>query len=174
MQLKVFTSSGKRSCGECSACCTICAVEELGKPTHTHCIHQADAGGCLIYNDRPASCAAYSCLWLGGYLPDQFRPDRSGIVWAYFPIRPGVSLLQACLTTTEVPLEKIKYQMNKLYKEIGRRIPVQILPANVKLRPNARFHSVDLEPGIFLVDRELTDEEAQQLPGKEAPGTLKR
>jgi hypothetical protein len=72
-------------------------------------------------------------------------------------------MLQAALTTVEVPLDQIKYQMTKLHEKLRYRYPVQIVPANVKRRPSALFHSVDVEPGIYLTDREATEEEIRRM-----------
>jgi hypothetical protein len=98
-----------RTCGDCTACCTVMRVEELDKPQWTPCdqlTHPSDddpvapndwsdapaavdarqrdsrRGGCAIYDQRPDSCRAFSCLWLKGLIlsSDDDRPDRVGIV----------------------------------------------------------------------------------------------
>lgn len=70
-----------RRCGACSLCCTVLRVDALRKLGGAHCIHQDIAGpGCAIHATRPGICRAYRCLWLGGGLEDDDRPDRLGAV----------------------------------------------------------------------------------------------
>jgi len=68
-----------RKCDECQVCCVVKAIKEIKKPAFTICNHQCSLG-CAIYESRPVSCAAYSCSWLSGMLPDNWRPDISGIL----------------------------------------------------------------------------------------------
>src|SRR5947209_8748812 len=68
-----------RQCGECQACCTTVAVEELSKGFHQRCQHQCDSG-CAIYGQHPSSCQSYKCLWLDGWGPEEYRPDMVGLV----------------------------------------------------------------------------------------------
>ena len=70
-----------RACGECSLCCTLLRVDELGKLGGIPCVHQ-DVGekGCSIHAERPEICRAYRCLWLSGGLEEADRPDRLGAV----------------------------------------------------------------------------------------------
>jgi hypothetical protein len=70
----------ERSCGDCTACCRILAVESLGKPYGCDCRHQT-ATGCGIYRRRPDDCRRFSCLWLAGMGSHHDRPDRSGLLW---------------------------------------------------------------------------------------------
>lgn len=69
-----------KGCGDCTVCCTLQAVEEIGKPYYTKCIHEKN--GCSIYGHHPESCQGYSCLWnvneMGG--PEN-RPDRLGLLF---------------------------------------------------------------------------------------------
>ena len=71
----------QRTCGECSLCCTVLRVDELGKLGGIACVHQDVAGaGCSIHPQRPGICRAYRCLWLSGGLEIADRPDRLGAV----------------------------------------------------------------------------------------------
>jgi hypothetical protein len=56
-------------------------VEELGKPAFTACDHACAGGGCGRYDDRPASCRTFRCLWLDGHLSDEDRPDKLGVIF---------------------------------------------------------------------------------------------
>lgn len=70
----------KRSCGECTACCTVAAVAALDKAADSACRH-AVGGGCAIYDQRPAACRAFHCGWRRlAWLPTIFRPDRCGVI----------------------------------------------------------------------------------------------
>lgn len=76
-----------RTCGSCSACCSIVPVKEIGVRAFTRCpkvrdVLHAAGPGCSIYADRPHSCRAWSCVWLKAVetLGPEMRPDRSGIV----------------------------------------------------------------------------------------------
>lgn len=74
--------ASERTCGGCTACCTALRVSAIEKPAGTPCMH-AGAEGCSIYDDRPAACRAWSCLWLRAtpqVLGDRHRPDRLGIL----------------------------------------------------------------------------------------------
>jgi hypothetical protein len=71
-------------CGECTACCTVVAVGEIGKAQNQPCQHICEQG-CRIYEARPSSCQKYACLWLYSQskdkpLPPEWRPDRLGVV----------------------------------------------------------------------------------------------
>jgi len=66
-------------------CCKLLAVTELNKPKFKLCDHCDVGVGCRIYQDRPANCAAFRCLWLQTQnhvpsLPLQLRPDKSKVV----------------------------------------------------------------------------------------------
>ena len=46
-------SSVERTCGDCTLCCKVMAIEELAKPVGTWCPHCKPGRGCRIYPDRP-------------------------------------------------------------------------------------------------------------------------
>jgi hypothetical protein len=92
-----------RECGECSVCCVVLNVDtpEFQKLPHHRCQHLKTGGGCGIHATRFPVCRAYHCGWryLAG-LPDDWRPDRSGILIDFqtdeipdhYPKRPGIRL----------------------------------------------------------------------------------
>lgn len=41
------------------------AVASIQKPVKQWCVHCDTSSGCLIYEDRPAECRTFNCLWLG-------------------------------------------------------------------------------------------------------------
>lgn len=73
-----------KSCGSCDACCTTVPVSEIGLKAYTRCPNLRGMPdmrpGCSIYPTRPGSCMRWSCSWLTSDLPDEFRPDRFGVV----------------------------------------------------------------------------------------------
>jgi hypothetical protein len=79
-----------RTCGDCTLCCKLMAIEELDKPAGAWCGHCEPGKGCLVYGKRPAECRAFNCLWL--------RDPRLGEHW-----KPSVSRL--VLTTSEDGIE---------------------------------------------------------------------
>lgn len=76
-----------KTCGGCTACCTILPIPEIGKAAHHVCRFQRDAlniagPGCATYETRPSSCRGWSCVWLTDEgLSDALRPDRCGVVF---------------------------------------------------------------------------------------------
>ncbi len=67
-------------CGECTACCDILGIQELGKPYYARCAHLGS--NCTIYETRPAACRCYRCAWHLGLLGDRpdWRPDKLGLL----------------------------------------------------------------------------------------------
>jgi hypothetical protein len=77
----IVAPSGKRSCGDCTLCCKVMAIEELAKPASFWCPHCKPGRGCLIYPDRPAECRSFSCLWLvNDQLDLRWKPNKSRLV----------------------------------------------------------------------------------------------
>ncbi len=74
-----------RTCGDCTACCTVLAVTELRKPMRWACQHVA-CGGCQVYDTRPPSCREFNCLWLRGAISGDgtHRPDKLGVLFDCF------------------------------------------------------------------------------------------
>jgi len=74
-------SDARRSCGECTLCCTVLRVDHLAKLGGEPCVYLRREGpGCSIHAHRPPICRSYRCYWLGGGLGDDDRPDRLGAV----------------------------------------------------------------------------------------------
>lgn len=69
-----------RVCGSCTACCQTFEVQALAKPAGVECEHNTGMS-CSIHSVRPGACARWFCLWRKiGALPDELRPDRSGVI----------------------------------------------------------------------------------------------
>jgi hypothetical protein len=72
---------GNKTCGDCTLCCKVMAIEELQKPSSSWCAHCQPGRGCRIYSDRPAECRAFSCLWLiNDRLGQHWKPSKSKLV----------------------------------------------------------------------------------------------
>jgi hypothetical protein len=78
------TGPPTRRCGDCTACCTTLAIEEIEKPAFAACAHDRSGSGgrgCGVYTDRPSACRNFRCLWLDGHLGERDRPDRLGVIF---------------------------------------------------------------------------------------------
>jgi hypothetical protein len=63
---------------------------ELQKTSHVLCVHCREGEGCGIYAQRPQVCRDYDCGWrLLPALPEDWRPDRSGIFVDRLRFREG-------------------------------------------------------------------------------------
>ncbi len=93
-----------RECGECTECCRLMGVPEIGKLPDHDCPHCIVKGGCAIYATRPRPCRVFMCGWLASdqdtakaaglrvldnptnnqwRLPSSMRPDRSHVVLTF-------------------------------------------------------------------------------------------
>jgi hypothetical protein len=70
-----------KTCGDCTLCCKVMAIEALAKPLSSWCPHCKPGRGCQIYADRPAECRTFSCLWLvNDQLGKHWKPNKSKLV----------------------------------------------------------------------------------------------
>lgn len=70
-----------RTCGTCTLCCKVMSVAALHKPFGVWCDHCSPGRGCRIYEDRPAECRTFKCLWLSDEsLGPEWKPERSKLV----------------------------------------------------------------------------------------------
>ena len=151
MNLNVV-QSGKRArqCGECRACCTTCAVNELNKSLNTACVHICERG-CAIYESRPNSCREYDCAWLQGHLPEKHRPDKSGIVWTFERIEGFDGLLaQAMLLNEHVPMDRIEFLYGMLRQSSRYPLMLQIIPHTLRARPMKKIAGREVRPGVWI------------------------
>jgi hypothetical protein len=96
----------ERSCGECTLCCTVMAIDkpDMQKQAGVACRHCS--GGCTIYETRPALCREYHCAWRQlPILDDGWRPDRSG-VFAEVEVIDGETALSLVLVGN--PLKTVR------------------------------------------------------------------
>ena len=77
-----------RRCGECTLCCRLLPVKDLGKGAGERCLHQRGLG-CAVYQKLKTispSCALWTCRWLTeDDTADLARPDRSHYVIDVMP-----------------------------------------------------------------------------------------
>jgi hypothetical protein len=84
-----------KSCGPCTMCCRVMAVEELQKPGGILCAHARPGQGCGIYETRPHACRTFECVWLmDPEMPHRFRPDQTKVVLDQDP--EGTRLIARC------------------------------------------------------------------------------
>ncbi len=115
----------KRTCGDCTACCTRLRIEALHKPQCRACPHLADAGGCGIYERRPNECRTFICGWLLGWGTEDDRPDKSGVI-VTVPGRTRESRFFRLLSTTAEPLadsEAVRALQKSIRDKMERRSP---------------------------------------------------
>jgi len=75
------SSLREKSCGECTLCCKVMAIETLAKPAGAWCRHCRPGHGCLIHAERPAECRDFGCLWLvDERLGPEWKPSKSKLV----------------------------------------------------------------------------------------------
>ncbi|HVA46395.1 MAG TPA: hypothetical protein VNH11_08480 [Pirellulales bacterium] len=146
-----------RSCGDCTACCAVKSVRELGKPSQTACRHVCQAG-CGIYDRRPASCRDYACLWRQGLIEgdQRRRPDQLGVLIDYEPFAgmPGTLRLVVWeVVPGAAQSEKVRYLVDKL------------LQAHTQIKAVAYCAAGQPAQHDFPIDR-------QAYPGDDPPPTL--
>lgn len=98
----------ERKCGDCSLCCKLVPVSEIGKPANQRCMHQRVSKGCVVYRGPrfPRSCALWSCGWLMNLdAADLPRPDH-----AHYVIDPSpdyITVQAADGTNSRLPVVQI-------------------------------------------------------------------
>ena len=109
-----------RTCGDCTACCTVMAITELGKDNYTPCPH-CTGKACAIYETRPTTCRGWSCEWWLGRLGlnDDQRPDKLGVIFTHdadsvlaFEITPGSAMNPVALHVMDQVKNKYPLKFN--------------------------------------------------------------
>ncbi len=92
----LMAEAAGRSCGECTVCCIVPGIDthDIQKITGATCRHCA-AGGCAIYDARPRACRDFFCAWMEGAMPQDWRPNDSGVLAQGIEMggRRGMSLM---------------------------------------------------------------------------------
>ncbi|MFN7102601.1 MAG: hypothetical protein ACK4N1_08235 [Pseudorhizobium sp.] len=67
-----------RACGTCTLCCRLPDIEAFAKPANAWCSHCVPERGCAIYDERPALCRDFLCLWMTSEaLGPEWTPSRA-------------------------------------------------------------------------------------------------
>lgn len=156
-----------RSCGECDQCCTIMAIKDtLNKPNYTPCQHLNvlnPEGHCGIYEDRPAACKGFKCLWLSGdFGRDIDRPDKLGLMAVAFeaPMGRYIYAITLWAKSPEILKEpKIKYMLKKIaevrpviirsettYQIYGRREDCEAIEAQMQKVNGGNLDIIETQP----------------------------
>jgi len=77
---EITINSDTRDCGGCTVCCTVSRVPEFNKLENQDCVHQIEGKGCGIHTKRPMVCKKYFCEWAKGNAPEDFKPDKVGVM----------------------------------------------------------------------------------------------
>ena len=73
-----------RACGECTLCCKILKIGEIGKPQFEWCPPCAVGKGCTIFADRPQTCRTFLCSYLvSPDLGEEWKPSKARFVLTY-------------------------------------------------------------------------------------------
>lgn len=102
-------------------------VAELNKPAGTACGHLC-AQGCAIYQDRPAGCHDWFCLWIrdtGRLLDEAHRPDRLGILFTV--TKPDAQGRQTIEAREVTPHASASERAQQAIKHIEQFVPVQVI-----------------------------------------------
>ncbi len=103
----------KRTCGDCSLCCTLLPVRSMAKPANRNCIHQASSvlhthKGCAVYgtDKMPHDCRLWNCRWIvNADTDDMPRPDRCHYVIDVVP--DFITLGESADADTKLPVIQI-------------------------------------------------------------------
>jgi hypothetical protein len=90
-----------RKCGNCSACCGfLLEIGELASEERPGCRYLKKAGKCGVYEQRPATCSGFVCMWLAGFFSNEARPDKAQFI------------ATACATNDEEPRAMVEFTVN--------------------------------------------------------------
>ena len=119
------------ACGRCHVCCDAPSVEAFDKPCWKLCQHARKGrfGACSIYEDRPEECRTFSCAWLDNHdMPDEFRPDRCGIMLVG---RPGTGK-----TTVQVWEDWTQLEGSRLESWLKENVDMEEFDWKKRIRPS--------------------------------------
>ncbi len=84
-------------------------VTALDKPAGKWCRHFSRTDGCRIYEDRPADCRVFNCLWLlAEALDESWKPSVCGFV--LHSEQDGARLIVECDATRPHDWRREPYQ----------------------------------------------------------------
>lgn len=105
------------------------STQGLVKAAQTLCPHVIVNRGCSIYETRPNVCRTWHCLWRrDAQMPDELRPDRSGIIFALVVYDEERSLFERAHITCIAMHSKSAHAMPLVASTITRYIEDGMLP----------------------------------------------
>jgi hypothetical protein len=139
-----------RTCGTCTVCCRILAVEELNKPRSTWCVHCIPQKGCGIHPSRPQVCREFVCNWLLlESLGPEWKPERSKFVLQSVAYQGG----HQCLAVHVDPDHPESWRQPPFYEKIKQ------WAAKASERATGGIYfvlvQIDLRKILILPDREI-------------------
>ena len=73
-----------RSCDNCTLCCKLLEIHEIGKPRGTWCAHCDQKRGCEIYEQRPEPCRGFYCGYRRiPHLDERWKPSKAKFLINY-------------------------------------------------------------------------------------------
>lgn len=156
-KFKIVSSPSRRPCGDCTLCCKVIPVEELGKPANRWCDHAEARKGCTIYADRPNGCRFWSCAWAATpEWPEALKPNKTHVIFDMFTD----TLRFRRNSTGEVQeFSAIQLWVDPAYPAAHRaplvRQLIEIIGQRYGLPTLVRFGSKD---GIFVVPPSLSSD----------------
>jgi hypothetical protein len=129
------------------------SIPEFKKPAGDWCHHCDTSKGCTTYNDRPARCVEFQCLWLASQshgaaaLPVNLRPDKCKVVFA-----PSTN--ERVMTATTLPGhpmawhdERIRWLVRRLNQTgVAVAIGAPAAETNILIKQDGRAYTVHLTP----------------------------
>lgn len=128
---KYFSLLPDRECGDCMVCCEYMPISTRGliKPGNTLCPHVIVNRGCSIYETRPNVCRTWHCLWRrDAAMPDELRPDKSGMLFSLIIHDEPRSLLENAHITCIAMKSKAAYDAPLAAAAVRRYIDEGVLP----------------------------------------------
>jgi hypothetical protein len=115
-----------RSCGDCTICCTVMAIDrpDMQKQAGNTCRYCK--GGCTIYETRFELCRTYHCGWRQlPILDESWRPDRSGVLVEFEAADKEVGLN---LTLVGNPLKTVRqpWFIDFIITGIRNQLPLEL------------------------------------------------
>lgn len=75
------------SCGTCYTCCVASGVQEIKKYPGQVCKYldgRDPEKRCSIHATKPVGCARFLCFYRQSDLPEEYRPDKSGVMVTFY------------------------------------------------------------------------------------------
>lgn len=145
-----------RLCDGCTACCTIGAVPEIGKPPRTPCQYlMGKSGGCSIYEDpmRPKVCHSFHCEWIKGAGELEDQPHKSGVMVTINDLNGGYFVF-----VMELWKDAARTTGARVIMDVASRVERPVIVVNFDSRPPTDF-------GDYTVVKQSLKEKAKRMMG---------